>query len=162
MIQTGGLAPGFTLPGADPTDEDRTVSAYSLDDALTAGPVLLNFYLFDFHPECTAHLCDLHELSWFDLDRDLTVYGISTDRTFSHREFADAQSLDAVLLSDSDGSVAEAYDVLYDEFKGHKRIAKRSVFLIDTGGIIQYAWSTDDPANHPDWSDVKDAVDSIE
>jgi peroxiredoxin len=162
MIPTGTAAPEFTLPGSDPNQEDAAVSAYALQEALTDGPVLLNFYLFDFHPACTKHLCDLHGLSWFDLDSELTVFGISTDRSFSHREFAASQSLDIVLLSDSDGSVAEAYDVLYDEFRGHKRIAKRSVFLIDTEGTVRYAWSTDDPSQHPDWEAVKDASDTLD
>lgn len=66
-----------------------------------------------------------------------------------------------LLLSDSDGCVAEEYGVLYDEFRGHKRIAKRSVFLIDASGVIRYAWSTDRPDEQPDWSTVKTALDAL-
>jgi peroxiredoxin len=69
------------------------------------------------------------------------VFCISTDRSFSHRAFAETEELAFALLSDSDGSVAESYE----EFNGHKRIAKRSVFVVDTDGTIRYAWSTDDP-----------------
>jgi len=77
-----------------------------------------------------------------DLQPAGTVFGISTDRSFSHRAFADTEDLAFALLSDSDGSVAESYDVFYEEFNGHKRIAKQSVFVVDTEGTIRYAWST--------------------
>ena len=114
MLPEGTAAPGFTLPGTA-TDRDATeVSAYSLADALQRGPVVINFYLFDFHPACTEHMCSLHDLMWFDLDDRVTVFGISTDRSFSHRAFADAEDLAFALLSDSDGSVADSYDVFYE------------------------------------------------
>jgi peroxiredoxin len=156
MLDEGATAPAFSLPGA--TADGDAVRAYDLDDALDDGPVVLNFYVFDFHPSCLEHLCALHELAWFDLDPDVTTFGISTDRSFSHRAFAESEDLGATLLSDSDGSVAEAYDVIYDEFEGHKRIAKRSVFVIDADRTIRYAWSTDDPSVQPDWSAVRDAI----
>jgi len=96
-----------------------------------------------------------------DLQPAGTVFGISTDRSFSHRAFADTEDLAFALLSDSDGSVAESYDVFYEEFNGHKRIAKRSVFVVDTDGTIRYAWSTDDPTVQPDFSAVKDALEAL-
>ncbi|MFC7074085.1 redoxin domain-containing protein [Halovenus rubra] len=159
MLSTGSAAPNFTLPGTSPDSDQPT--EYTLSAALETGPVVLNFYLFDFHPACTEHMCDLHELAWFDLNDDVTVFGISTDRTFSHQAFAESEELDIRLLSDSDGTVAEAYDALYDEFKGHKRIAKRSVYVVDTAGNIAYAWQTESPQEQPDWSEVRDALDSL-
>lgn len=159
MLREGENAPTFALPGTSIGGEsDALVEVYELSDALAEGPVILNFYLFDFHPECTEHVCDLNNLSWFDLDESVTVIAISTDRSFSHRQFAAAERLEYPLLSDSDGSVADAFGVLYDEFEHHRRIAKRSVFVIDADGVIQYAWSTDEPSILPDWSAVQEAV----
>ena len=160
MLQEGAEAPGFSLPGTD--DAGSELREYNLADALDAGPVLVNFYVFDFHPQCTDHVCSLHDVAWFELDDRLTVFGISTDRTFSHSAFARQEGLTFPLLSDSDGNVAEAYDVLFDEFQGHKRIAKRSVFLVDTDGTVRFAWSTEDPTTQPDWGAVKDAVDALD
>jgi peroxiredoxin len=160
MLSEGTTAPDFELPGIDPNG-DADITSYRLSELTADGPVLLNFYLFDFHPECTTNLCSLHDLDWFELDPGVSVLGISTDRTFSHRAFADEQRLGFPLLSDSDGSVSESYDVLYDEFQGHKRIAKRSVFLLDTDRRIRYAWATEDPSRHPDWEVVRDALDDI-
>jgi len=160
MIEEGTRAPDFVLPGASP-DGHAEITEYRLSDAITDGPAVLSFYVFDFHPECTEHMCDLNNLSWFGIDSDVTAFGISSDRSFSHRAFAEAQDLDFPLLSDSDGTVAEAFGVLYEEFRGHKRVAKRSTFVVDTDRTVQYAWSTEDPSNHPDWTTVADAVQSL-
>lgn len=162
MLQEGAIAPHFTLPGTTPDQEKAQITQHGLKDALEQGPVIINFYLFDFHPQCTENMCDLHDLVWFDIDDSTTVFGISTDRSFSHRAFGESEQLGFTLLSDSDGSVAESYGVLYEEFNGHKRIAKRSVFLVDSGGIIRYTWRTDDPTVQPDWSAVKDALDGLQ
>jgi hypothetical protein len=55
-------------------DRDATeMSEYSLADALQRGPVIVDFYLFDFYPECTEHMCSLHDLLWFDLDDRVTT-----------------------------------------------------------------------------------------
>jgi peroxiredoxin len=118
----------------------------------------VSFYLFDFHPACTDHMCALHDLAWMDLEDDVTVFGISTDKSFSHRAFADSENLEFRLLSDSDGTVAEEYDVLYDEFKNHKRVSKRSVFVVDTDQTVRYAWATEDPRTLPDWDPVRDVI----
>ncbi|WP_311172108.1 redoxin domain-containing protein [Halobellus ordinarius] len=158
MIDQGATAPEFSLPGIKVSAEDGTPSTYRLSDALEDGPVFLNFYVFDFHPKCTENLCDLHDVEWFGLEESVTVFGVSTDGSFSHRAFAAEQGLDYALLSDGDGSVAEAYDVLYEEFKGHKRVAKRAVFLIDTDRTVRYAWSTDDPSRQPNWTEIEAAL----
>ena len=158
MLSEGSDAPDFRLPGttADPTDDE--VARYGLADALDDGPVVVSFYLFDFHPACTDHMCSLHDLAWVGLEEDVTVFGVSTDKSFSHSAFAEREGLAFTLLSDSDGTVAEDYGVLYDEFRDHKRVSKRSVFVIDTDHTIRYAWATDDPREQPDWGPVREAL----
>ena len=160
MLTDGDTAPGFSLPGV-PADRSEGIEQYDLGELRKAGPVLLNFYLFDFNTACTDHVCSIHDLAWFDLDASLSVVGISTDSGFSHRAFASAEGIDVPLLSDSDGSVAAAYGVLYDEFRGHREVAKRAVFLIRPDGTVAYAWHTDDPGEQPDFDAVKRAVESL-
>lgn len=159
MLQPNTRAPDFTLPGTTPDGDGLTT--YRLRDALDDGPVLLNFYVFDFHPACTEHLCTLHDLAWFDLDDALTVYGVSTDRAFSHAAFADAERLTYPLLADSDSTVAADYDVRYDEYADHRHVAKRAVFLVDSDQTVTYAWSTDDPRDMPDWTAVRAAISDL-
>ena len=160
MLNKGATAPEFSLPGV-PADQSEGIEQYELDELRKTGPVLLSFYLFDFNPQCRRNVCALHDVSWFDLDSDIQVFGISTDSTFSHREFAKQEGLDFPLLSDNDGSVAEAYDVLVDELRGHKRIAQRAVYLIDESGTVRYSWCAESPDNQPDWEKVKAAVEAV-
>jgi len=162
MVIEGDTAPDFRLPGTIPsTPGEEGVTEYRLADALDGGPVIVSFYVFDFHPACTQHMCSLHDVSWFDIDDSVTVFGVSTDRSFSHQEFAEAEGLSFPLLSDSDGSVAEAYDVLYDELNGHKRVSKRAVFVIDTDQTVRYAWVADNPREQPDWGPVREVVSEL-
>jgi len=160
MLEGGSDAPDFVLPGVQ-LGHSTDIKSFSLSGALKDGPVLLNFYLFDFNPACRQHMCDLHDLSWFNLDSDITVFGISTDGSFSHREFAQQEGLEYPLLSDTDGSVAESYGALHEEFRGHRRIARRSVFVVDRDGTIQYSWVSGEPADQPEWDDIKAAVDTV-
>lgn len=154
-LGVGDRAPDFRLPaaGGDPDIERRRLRAELAD-----GPVLLNFYLFDFHPHCTEHVCDLHDLAWFDLAESVTPLGVSTDTTYSHRAFAADAGVDVPLLADSDGTVAEAYGVLEAEVDGHRRVAGRSVFVIDQDRVVRYAWRADDPATQPPWRAVRAAL----
>ena len=53
------------------------------------------------------------------------------------------------LLSDYEHKIAKAYDVMYDSFLpqmnlGMGGVPKRSAFIIDRNGVIQYAESNDD------------------
>jgi len=160
MLERGAHAPDFVLPGVQ-LDRSTDIQSFSLSETIEDGPALLNFYLFDFNPACRQHVCELHDLSWFDLDSDITVFGISTDGSFSHREFAQQEGLEYPLLSDTDGSVAESYGVLHDEFRGHRRIARRSVFVVDRDGTIQYSWASAEPDDQPEWDEIKAAVDAV-
>lgn len=160
MIETGSTAPDFELPGVISADSQETIR-YHLSEKVASKPLLLNFYLFDFNPACTENMCDLHDLAWFDLDAEIEVVGISSDSVFSHRVFAEQEGLEYTLLSDSDGSVAESYGVLYDEFKGHKRLPRRSVFLLDTSRTVRYSWCAEYPDEQPDWEQVKAAIDDL-
>lgn len=153
----GETAPDFTLPG---TGEDG-VTTYRLDDFLGGGPVVLAFYAFDFHPSCTQEMCDIRDFEWFDIDDRVTVFGISTDRAFSHAAFAAEYGLAFPLLSDSDGAVSEEYGVLYDEVNGHRRVSKRAVFVVDADGDVRYRWVADELPQQPDWTAVKAALPAV-
>jgi peroxiredoxin len=58
------------------------------------------------------------------------------------------------MLSDWDGSVAQAFGVRYGSWKGHSGVAKRSVFVIDGARKIRYSWHTEDAHIEPDLSEA--------
>jgi peroxiredoxin len=72
--------------------------------------------------------------------------------------FAEHLGIDFPLLSDWEGTVAESYGVRYDVWKGHRGLAKRSLFVIDNAGTITYRWMTDDALVLPPLDELPAAV----
>ncbi len=140
-LTVGQEAPEFTAPLVTPSGaiEPTTLSAL-LDDR----PVLLAFYTNDFTPDCISEWCAFRDYDWFATGEQVQVVGVSKSRPATHRRFIDHLGLSFPLYSDTDLSIAEAYDVRYRAFKVVPR-AHRSCFLIDTDGVIRYRWLADDP-----------------
>jgi peroxiredoxin len=92
--------------------------------------------------------------------RDLggEILAVAVTATFSQQEFAGSLGVDFPLLSDWDRTVCADYDVQYDVWKGHRGLAKRSVFVIDGDGTIRYRWVTDDALVLPDVDEVIGAL----
>ena len=150
----GTKAPDFELPAT-------MVEKVSLSQELTNGPVLLLFYPLDWSPVCTTELCSIRDgFSEFS-NLGVSVFGISVDSIFSHKAFAEKHSLSFPLLSDFNREVCTAYGVVHEEILGLQRIAKRSAFLIDTEGIVQYAWISDDPGTLPDVDAIRERLKTL-
>ena len=86
------------------------------------------------------------------------VLGVAVTATFSQQAFAASLGVDFPLLSDWDREVCAAYGVQYDMWKGHRGLAKRSVFVVDAGGVVRYRWVTDDALVLPDFDAVVDTL----
>jgi peroxiredoxin len=83
------------------------------------------------------------------------VFGISTDSPFALNSWAKEQSYQFPLLSDYNKDVSRAYDSLYEELLGFKGVCKRSAYVIDKSGKIQYAEVLDNAANVPNFDAIK-------
>jgi peroxiredoxin len=100
-------------------------------------PLVVVFYVADWHPVCSAQLTrfrDLHaELTRLGAD----ILAISSDTVWSHAAFAHAHRLSFPLLADHRprGKIARAYGV----FDTRRQAAERALFVIDPFGTI--AWS---------------------
>ncbi|HKY49607.1 MAG TPA: redoxin domain-containing protein [Acidimicrobiia bacterium] len=86
------------------------------------------------------------------------IVGLAVTATFSQMAFAQSLGIDFPLLSDWEGTTAEAFGVRYDIWKGHRGLAKRSLFLIQPDGTIAYRWVTDDALQLPDLSPLLEAL----
>jgi peroxiredoxin len=89
-----------------------------------------------------------------------TVYGISGDNPFAQEAWAKKESITVPLLSDYEHKIAKAYDVIYDSFLpqinlGMGGVPKRSAFIVDRDGVIQYAESNDDAKELPNFEKIK-------
>ena len=110
--------------------------AATLDD-YRGRPLVLAFYVADWHPVCTGQLERFRD-SDPDLERlGADLVAISADTLWSHAAFARAHRLTFPLLSDDAprGAIARTYGV-YD---AQKELPRRALFVVDAAGTI--AWS---------------------
>lgn len=159
MTTVDDQAPEFTAPLVDDETEAMTLS-----DQLGSGPVVLAFFPAAFSSTCTEEVCTFRdELAQFN-DLGATVFGISTDTSYALERFREENDLTFGLISDNDGSIIEAYDVVDDHSfadKGLTGVATRSVFVVGGEGTVRYVWIADNPGQEPDYEAVVAAVDSL-
>ena len=143
MVETGDMAPDFTLTGAQ-GDEIRefTLSAFA-----DGRPAVLVFYIHDFSPVCTDQMCEINDMEFLTFNDDAAVVGISTDGPFSHREFIQDNDISYPLLSDVDKEIYEAYGMT--ERDDEKRHPQRGVVLVDSDRTVEYRWQAAD--NWDEW-----------
>lgn len=68
----------------------------------------------------------------------------------------DIQHLNFPLLSDFNKEVSMTYGCLYDKFSyGMKGVSKRSAFIIDKNGIVQYAEVLENASAQPDFEAIQ-------
>jgi peroxiredoxin Q/BCP len=131
--EVGDPAPDFTLPGIEgtaaqvPKRQDYTLSSYR------GQKVVLAFYPGDFTPGCTRQMCSYRD-NFDDFEGvHAVVLGISPQDVDSHERWIEAKDLPFPLLADTEKTVIEAYGV------GMPIIGvRRSIFLVDTSGVIRY------------------------
>ena len=141
-LKVGDKAPGFTAP-------DQDGKAVSLAD-YAGRRVILCFYPKDNTSGCTAEACSLrdgkHELE----KMGFAIIGVSPDGQKSHRGFADKHSLNFILISDEDKSIAQSYGVWgLKKFMGREYMGIiRKTFIIGTDGKIEKIFDKVDTKRH--------------
>ncbi|MBU6227332.1 MAG: peroxiredoxin [Acidobacteria bacterium] len=125
-VAVGDKAPDFSLPGTG--GRSYSLSQYA------GQTVVLVFYPGDDTPVCTKQLnCYNNELAQFT-DVGAQVLAVSAQDMASHERFATKHGFQFPLLSDTDKAVAGLYGTL-----GPLGFPRRSVFVIDSRGIVRYA-----------------------
>lgn len=155
-LSIGSKAPDFkltTIGAAGP--EYVTLGQYA-----GKSNVVLLFFPMAFTGVCTKEFCEVSEGLESYASLNAVVLGISGDNPFAQKAWAGKENITVTLLSDYDHSTARAYDVAYDSFLpeknlGQSGVAKRSAFVIDRNGVIQYAESSDDPGRVPDFDAIR-------
>ena len=135
MLAVGTQAPAFTLP-------DKDGNSVSLSDFL-GKKVVLYFYTKDSTPGCTRQAQAFREAFAQFVAAGAVVIGISKDSIKSHLNFATKQELPFILLSDTELTTLQAYEV-WQEKKLYGKTSMgvvRSVYVIDEAGRIAAAWT---------------------
>ena len=143
MLEIGTAAPDFTLP-------DQNGDMHSLSD-YRGQKVILYFYPRDNTPGCTKQACAFGELYPQFREKGAVVLGVSKDSVASHKKFQDKYGLPFTLLSDTEKTVLQAYDV-WKEKKLYGKVSMgvvRSTYLIDEQGIIVKAMGKVKPVENP-------------
>ena len=155
-LAVGTKAPDFAL-STKTADGPKQIK---LTDNLGKKNTLLLFFPMAFTGTCTTEMCEVSGgLSAYS-GMNAAFYGISGDNPFAQEAWAQKEKITVPLLSDYEHKVAKAYDVMYDSFLpqlnlGMAGVPKRSAFVIDKNGVIQYVESNDDAKQLPNFDKIK-------
>ena len=131
MLEVGVKAPDFTL--RDKEGKEVTLSSFN------GKKVVLYFYPKDNTPGCTRQACAFAGAYSGFKERNVEVIGVSKDSEKSHAGFAAKHDLPFILLSDSELTAIQAYDV-WKEKKLYGKVSMgvvRSTYVIDEDGVIE-------------------------
>ncbi len=148
-ISIGDTAPHFSL--FDQHGEKVSIGNYR------GKKVVLAFFPAAFTSVCKNEMCTFRDsLSGLN-DSNAEVLAVSVDGRFANAEFAKQNNLSFPVLSDYERSAVKAYGVELENFAGMGGYlaARRSVFIIDGDGIVQWVWLSDVPTNEPPYEEIK-------
>lgn len=148
-LSVGEKAPDFTLYNSEKTK-------VNLSDFAGSKNVLLLFFPMAFTGVCTKELCQVRDdINKYQND-STEVLGISVDSVFTLDKFKTEQQYNYSLLSDFNKEVSNAYASIHESFTDMdmKGVSKRSAFVIDRNGILQYVEVLDNPGAMPDFEAI--------
>jgi peroxiredoxin len=153
-VEVGAKAPDFTLP-----NQDR--EPVTLSEQLKSGPVVLAFFPAAFSGTCQKEMCTFRDSASSLNSVKAKVLGVSVDTFFALKAWGDENKLNFPLLSDFNKEVIAKYGVVNPDMIGLKNIAKRSVFVIDKGGVVRHREVLEDARNEPNYDSIKQSLASL-
>ncbi|MBM4157833.1 MAG: redoxin domain-containing protein [Ignavibacteria bacterium] len=157
MLKIGDLAPDFTLKSKNLTGEIVDISLHNYKGK----NVVLLFFPLAFTGVCTEEMCSVSQGLDFYSNLNADVLAISVDSVFTQEEWAKKNQLKIPVLSDFNREVIEKYGCDYKDFLWMKGVAKRSAFVIDKEGKIQYMEILEDAGKLPDFGKIQNCIKSL-
>lgn len=156
MITVGTPAPDFKLTTLT-ADGPKFIT---LSEFAGSSNVLLLFVPMAFTGKCTEELCAISNGMNDYTALGCKVIGISGDNPFAQDAWAKKENITIPLASDYDHAVTKAYGIAHESFLpeknlGQNGVPKRSAFLVDKKGVVQYAESNDNPGLLPNFDAIK-------
>ena len=155
-IKVGDQAPDFTLVSKTANGPELV----TLSELVGKSNIVLLFVPMAFTGGCTTEFCEISKgISDYDA-LDAKVLGISGDNPFAQEAWAQKEGITISLLSDYEHKVTDAYCVAYDQFLPAKNlimggVSKRSAFVVDKAGVVQYAEVLENPGDMPNFEAIK-------
>ena len=151
MLTPGQKAPEFTLYNSDKKEISLT--------SFAGKNVIILFFPMAFTSVCTAELCEMRDNISLYSDLNADVVGISVDSPFTLAKYKEEQNLPFDLLSDFNKEVSQTYGSYYETFAMNlKGVSKRSAFVVDKNGLIQYAEVLESAGDVPDFQAVQETL----
>ena len=155
-ISVGSKAPDFKLV----TLSENGPEVVSLSEELGSENILLLFVPMAFTGGCTKEFCSISETIEDYTSLGAKVLGITGDNPFANAAWAEKEGITLRLLSDYEHKTTQDYGVAYDTFLPAKNlimgaVPKRSAFVVDKEGTIQYAEVLEVPSDMPDFEAIK-------
>lgn len=153
-IEIGQPAPDFVLYN---TDKKKVM----LSD-FKGKNVLLLFFPQAFTSTCTRQLCTVRDDIGRYNNANAEVIGISVDSVFTLKKYKEEQGYNFTFLSDFNKEVSANYNTLYLEWiLDMKGVSKRSAFIIDNEGLIQYAEILEIAGDIPNFIDINAKLEEL-
>ncbi len=155
-LSVGTTAPDFTVTTLGAGGPEL----FKLSEQVGKSNILLLFFPMAFTGVCTKEFCEISGGINEYKTLNATVVGISGDNPFAQKAWAEKEGITVQLLSDYDHKITEAYGIAYEAFLPAKNlimggVPRRSAFIIDKAGVIQYAEALESPGDLPDFTAIK-------
>jgi len=130
----GKSAPDLTLPATS----GKTIRLKEL----AGRSCVLYFYPKDNTPGCTTEGQNFRDLHGAFQALGCEIFGVSRDSLKSHESFKAKMSFPFELISDTDETACEAFDVIRmkNMYGRQVRGIERSTFVVDSKGIVRREW----------------------
>jgi peroxiredoxin len=139
IIAPGTPAPEFTLKREDGEDFTR--------EDLVGKTTVLVFYPFAFSPVCTDQLQIYEEALEDFAAQGATLYGVSTDPSYSQKAFKDKLGITIEQLSDFEpkGAAARAFGAYFEP----RGMTNRALVIIGPDAVVRWSYLAPTPGDLP-------------
>ncbi|QEC48931.1 redoxin domain-containing protein [Baekduia soli] len=147
------IAPGTKVPDFVLKREDG--STFTQDDLKGATTVLV-FYPFAFSPVCTDQLQVYDEAVSELAAQGATLYGVSTDASWSQAAFREKLGVTIEQLSDFEpkGATARAFGAYFEP----AGMTNRALVIVGPDGVVMWSHLADSPGDLPGVNLIFDAL----
>ncbi|MCK9281487.1 MAG: redoxin domain-containing protein [Melioribacteraceae bacterium] len=157
-LAVGVQAPDFTL-------KNHNLEDVSLSDYKGKKNVVLLFFPLVGTSVCEKELCSTRDGMKDYENLDAQVLALSVDSPFAQKLWVDKHKFNFPLLSDFNKEVSKSYGAFYDVFGAGKfdyqGVSKRSAFVIDKDGVVQYAEVLENAGEEPNYEKIQEALHNL-
>jgi glutaredoxin-dependent peroxiredoxin len=153
-LKVGDKAPDFS-------SKTHLMEDFKLSDNFGKQNIVLFFYPLVNTPTCFNELCNLRDNYTQYEKLNASVFAISVDSPFAQKLWAEKEKFNFKMITDFNKEISLKYECQYSDLIGFKGVAKRSAFVIDKDGIIQFVWVSEDPGVLPDFKAIQDVLSKI-